>query len=165
MWFYTKPCKRHEKGTNRQDKEMPQLFFWGARGRVYFASLHGFCKREMREYVPLLLAKKSYITGPNGDAMRLLLWVCPKFGSIDLESVKKLEWISIHLQRILFKFILVKLCTDIIKPCKLGASHKIDTHKICKGVFSILHFQRYALIVFLNLCLCTFINFVNYNIH
>lgn len=68
---------------------MPQLFFWGARGRVYFASLHGFCKREMREYVPLLLAKKSYITGPNGDAMRLLLWVCPKFGSIDLESVKK----------------------------------------------------------------------------
>jgi hypothetical protein len=135
------------------------------RGGGLVASPHCFCKREMGEFIPLLLAKKSYITGPNGDAMRLLPWVCPKFGSFDLESVKKLERVSIHLQRVLFTFILVKLCTDIIKPCELGASHKIDTHKICMGVFSILHFQRYALIVFLNLCLCTFINLVNYNIH
>jgi hypothetical protein len=66
-------------------------------GGGYFASPHGFCKREIGEFIPLLLAKKSYITGPNGDAIQLLLWVCPKFGSFDFERVKKLEMLDFEL--------------------------------------------------------------------
>jgi len=70
---------------------------WGWEGVGIFASPHGFCKREMGEFIPLLLTKKSYTTGPNSDAIQLLLWVCPKFGSFDLERVKKLERLNFEL--------------------------------------------------------------------
>jgi hypothetical protein len=57
-----------------------------------------FARENWESLSHCCLPKSLTLLGPNGDAIQLLLWVCPKFGSFDFERVKKLEMLDFELE-------------------------------------------------------------------